>query len=297
MAQKIPRLHVDDLFIEFGIVEGELAGLVVTFESVAPTDQARAAHANDSFWVHEPRAAEIEEIVLQIASGISMFTNEAVEIPFELRRIEFFKNGCEPSMVVDLGGAGEEPRKIAQPQLIRSVLAACLNREHDPSFTFYQRGAADARAHRYIEAFYNFFFFLEYLFGNGKSGTKATVAEFLSQKILVDTVEKVIKEKLFAGIVSPEFASKICGMSTEELLRYIVVTRGTLHHPNKNRSASWHPDRQREFDEVATLLQLFCLNVATTRFFESVLSPSVEKAFRKAEHCMRREGTIRVVTR
>lgn len=297
MAQEIPRLHVDDLFIEFGTVEGELAGLVVTFESVAPTDQERAAHANDSFWVHEPRAAEIEEIVLQIASGISMFTNEAIELPFELRRIEFFKNGCEPSMVVDLGGAGEEPRKIAQPQLVRSVLVACVNRKHDPSLTFYQRGAADARAHRYIEAFYNFFFFLEYLFGNGKSGKKKTVVAFLSHKLLVDTVEKVIKEKPFAEIVSSEFASKVCGMPIEELLTYIVVTRGALHHPNKNRSASWHPDRQREFDEVATLLQFFCLEVATTRFFESVLSQSVEKAFRVAEYCMSSGGEIRVVTR
>jgi len=272
--------------------------LSVTFESLAPTEQERASNANRSFWVHEPRRTEIEEIVLQIASGISFFTCEVIELPFELRRIEFFENGHEPSIVIDLGGPGEEPRKIAQPQLIRSVLTACVNREHDPSLTFYQRGAADARAHRYIEAFYNFFFFLEYIFGNGKSGRKATVAEFLSQKLLVDTVEKVVKEKAFAEITSRQFVVKVCGMSTEDILMYIVDTRGTLHHPNKNRSTNWHPERQREFDEIATLLQFVCLEIATARFLQSALSPSVEKVFRNAQHCvMNRKQVIRVVTR
>lgn len=300
-ADKPLPFHIDDLLIEFGTRDDELAALSIFFPIADATKEERAAHANDSFWVHEPRAFEIEEIVLQIASGFSMFLSAAVEIPFELRRIEFFeKDGREPSTVVDLsatgGGLGSE-RKLALPALIRSVLTACINRRHDPALTFYQRGAADALAHRYIEAFYNFFLFLEYLFGNGKSGKKQTIVELSKQQALTETIEKVMREKKFATIVSADFLSKVGQMSTEELITEIVNLRGHLHHPNKNRNSNWHPERQREFAEEATLLHFICLEIATARYLKVAFSASVESGYKKAQHCVRRGGEIRVVTR
>lgn len=298
-AETLPIFHVDDLFIEFGVVENEVVAISLIFPIRDATDEERAAHAGDSFWVHEPRAFEIEEIVLQIASGLSTFANTAVEMRFVDRRIEFFGEEGKSSITVDLGRRNndEHAKQLSTTAVVRSVLTACVKRRHDPALTFYQRAVEDALAHRYIEAFYNFFFFLEYLYGNGKSGRRATVAEFSKSRELVKTIQKVMAEKHYAEIVSKDFLADLSNMAAEELIARIVEIRGLLHHPNKNRTGNWHPEKQRAYSSETIVLHFICSEIAVARYFTEAFSSSVQRAYKKAQHCIRRGSEIRVVTR
>lgn len=296
--------EIDDLFIEFHKDGNQLSVLTILFPYSAPSPEEAALHSKKSFWIHEPRAHEIEEIVLQISSGLCLqLLSQKIEIPFDARKIEWFEDGKKAGFTYELNTFRKEKKKldtIPSSWFIRSLLTACTYRKHDPSFTFYLRGASDILAHRHIEAFYNFFFFLEYRFGNGKSGIKATVSEFLKQDALIACFQKVLTERdqILSPIISKQYISMLGQMSMEELLTHIVKIRGLLHHPNKNRMNNWHPDKQDKLFVAETLLLSYvCLQIVATNYWNQAYSGKVQRAYKKAERCIRLGKNIRVITR
>ncbi len=182
------------------------------------------------------------------------------------------------------------------PLFIRSVLTGCIVKKHDPAITFYSRGSNDASARRYIEAFYNLYFFLEYLYGKGKSSKHKALEAFMSSKELTSAINKTISNGLVDQIVSESFLSKINTSSLEDILLHLIKTRGSLHHPNYHRQ-TWSPGKQRAFANEAVFLQFVCTDVAFKRFMPNTFTPIIEKAYKKVERCLRRGGEIRVVTR
>lgn len=168
---------------------------------------------------------------------------------------------------------------------------------HSPLHTFFKRGEEDINAHRYIEAFYNLFFFLEFEFGNGKSGKSQIVREFIKADNLLASITKVLREKVFTPLVSQEFAQQIEFASPEEALEHLVTTRGNLHHPNKKRRGNWHPEKQRGFGDQAIFLYLVCVEIAMRTYIVQAMSPAVEQGCKKVARCSRLGKPIRVVTR
>lgn len=302
------HILIDDLFFEFSADEPHLRSVSVTFPVSIPSKSPADGNVHhkpvSSLWIHEPRAGEIEEVALQLASGISLLTQTSIDVLFESRKIEWIrKHGGEKwvsGTQVDLGGANHRTRpSTALPAnlLARSVITACLFKAHNPLYTFFKRGAADVNAHRYIEAFYNLFFFLEFEFGNGKSGHKQLISEFLKSDDLLTSIVKVLRERTFSQIVSREFSQEMELASPEDVVKYLVTTRGNLHHPNKRRKENWHPEKQRQFGNQAIFLYLVCLEIATRTYVAHAMSPAVEKACRKVARCLRLGKPIHVVTR
>ena len=299
---------VDDLFFEFSASDQILSKVSVTFPVSTPkrlsTDEDKHQKPCDGLWIHEPRASELEDVTLQVASGISLLTHTSVDVLFEARKIEWIReSGGVRGLAgtqIDLGGRDRRPEPstvLPLNILARSVITACIFKAHNPLHTFFKRGAADVNAHRYIEAFYNFFFFMEFEFGNGKSGQPQIIREFMKADSLLASITKVLREKVFMPMVSREFAQKMEFALPEAVLTYLVKTRGNLHHPNKKRRGNWHPERQRQFGDQAIFLYLVCLEIAMRTYMVQAMSPEVERGCKKAARCSRLAKPIRVVTR
>lgn len=292
------KFEIDDLVLQFFTQEDVLTTLLI----ICPLPDSEEKKMTDigGMSVNEPRGNEIEEIVLQIGSGFSLFSSSNVEILYEDRRMQWFE-GTEVSNlevgIYDRLYRQKSGPELKQPLFIRCVLTGCIVKKHDPSLTFYNRGASDASASRFIEAFYNLFFFLEHLFGNGKSGENTTVDEFMKSKLLTSTIEKVKNGSSLASLVSPDFLEKIKSETIKENIRLIVKTRGNLHHPNKNRTNYWDPRKQRYYGNETLFLQFICMEIAHRIFFHNSFTPKVERAYKKVQRCLRKEEDIVVVTR
>jgi len=125
---------------------------------------------------------------------------------------------------------------------------------------FWREGQIDFQAFRYINAFFNFYFVLEGLFGAGKTQNSAIEKEFLASAELKTVVEHQIERYLTDK--RPRHRERIKGMLSrrsksldfEGIVHLLVRTRGELHHftNNTNRLAGT-PFTQRAFETVAHL--------------------------------------------
>lgn len=290
--------HIDDIRIEFFQAGRVLTEVLIQYE--IQEHQIQKPPPDADFWFNEPRQSEIEEVTLHISNGFSLFTSQNVEILFESRSVQWLKDEFLIGENNNIESDVELPSHVAtlnMPLFIRSVLTGCIIKRHDPAITFYARGSNDASAHRYIEAFHNLFFFLEYLYGNGKSGPKKVLEAFMSFEELRSAIEKVVSENPMSLIVSREFTEKLGGMSTSDILAELIDIRGMLHHPNHRRPGMWSPGKQRAFANHSIFLQFVCMNIAFPRYFPSTFTPVIEKAYKKVERCLRRGSNIRVVTK
>jgi hypothetical protein len=85
-----------------------------------------------------------------------------------------------------------EPTEVIPDELIRVVENRAATSHLDIPLAFYREGKADYREDRYVTAFFSFYFFIEGLYGNGKSGEKKIVREFLASSELVTATESAL---------------------------------------------------------------------------------------------------------
>ena len=289
--------QIDDIDIEFFMRSGILSHLVI--KCPIPSAPITEERIGDNLVTNEPRAREIEEIVLQIGNGFSLFSSSCVEFHFEKRRVQWIINDKPSSIQVDINGgptAATSAKHLTTPLFIRSVLVGCIEKNHDPALTFFSRGSTDANSHRFIEAYYNLFFFLEFLYGNGKSGKNATLDEFMKSTELTSSIKNTLEKPEIHELLSRSFLEKLRASNTRQILEILIIARGSLHHPNKNRTDNWNPEKQRHFGDEAIFLQLICLEIAFHRYFAVGFTQKIDHAYKKVERCMRRDRSIRIFT-
>lgn len=134
--------------------------------------------------------------------------------------------------------------------------------------SFYREGLRDFRSHRYTSAFFNYYFFLEGLYGNGKTKNLHVLRAFNQSTQL-----QVAADRAFATLDAPELqkrrtelnalaASVGSSYSRESLFDFIVRVRGELHHYSIDSSRpKGHPLNQENFSSIAFLLSAICLNL------------------------------------
>jgi hypothetical protein len=137
---------------------------------------------------------------------------------------------------------------------------------------FYREGLNDYTSHRYINAYFNYYFFIEDLFGEGHSKNVKVLHAFKRSAELRWAVEKTANDiqtqNMPDHIAALEAFLKREGLSwnTDGLLALLVQTRGTLHHfSQKSTKLKGHPLNQETFRSMAFLAFAICLNVITRR--------------------------------
>jgi hypothetical protein len=136
--------------------------------------------------------------------------------------------------------------------------------------SFFREGMNDYRRHRYINAFVNFYFFIEDLYGQGNTKNRLILRAFASSDELKWAVNKSRAD--LKGYPDQEHGfqflcermNRTLGEGPDDLLDLIVSVRGNLHHFSGRKSTlKGHPLNHAMFRSIAFLLLGTCMNCAT----------------------------------
>ncbi|WP_417667240.1 hypothetical protein [Pseudidiomarina sp.] len=283
--------RLNDYIIEFEERSGYLYSLKITFEEINPKTKEDHQPAQEGYSLYESRRKHLEILTANLSSAVSMTVLDNSYFDFEKRVIDY------GTIKASLGGGfnGERKEKsISIPQLDSTVVFAMLEKEIDPSYTFYVRGFSDMVSRRYIEAFYNLFFFLEYLYGNGKSGKNKTVQSFLKNSEVVAAIDHVKKDE-DSLMFSKPFGEFVKNSTPSEIIGAIYDVRGTLHHPNVKRRENWKPMRQLDYQDQCTLLGLICGFVASRKFIGKQFEENFSELKNKIQKRRRKNSKLPII--
>lgn len=131
--------------------------------------------------------------------------------------------------------------------------------------SFYREACNDFSSRRYTSSFINFYFYLDDLYGQGKTRNKEVEKLFKSSEHVRQAVQQTIQ--LYQDEESSENLDelkKFLQLEKKELdvdgiIELIVQIRGNLSHfSQKSSKKKGHPLNQREFRSVAFLIQSIC---------------------------------------
>jgi hypothetical protein len=229
-----------------------------------------------------PRLPEIKQQVRVIAGLLAPHGLQSINLnePRQEWIPENDREKAELQVYSFQSKTGHLPRDQANTSPFSFVIASIIGAKQavpfEAALSFLRRGYLDMESWAYIDAFYDFYFMLERLYGNGKTKNVDVEREFLSNPILVKCVKDVSDDPETARffLADPEcvtpFQTKYQGRNSEEILKSIVKLRGFLHHQSSKRQDGWHPEDQGHYRTDAILLQMICLSV-----FFAVTNPCV----------------------
>jgi len=121
---------------------------------------------------------------------------------------------------------------------------------------FWREAMNDFRSFRYINAFFNFYFILEGLYGNGKTKNWAIEEEMLSSKDFLENlrliIEKIKQNKRHFEIIERRLNLINKKLDYEGITHLLVSIRGDLHHfINNTNKTQGTPFNQEDFETIA----------------------------------------------
>jgi hypothetical protein len=261
--------------VEWTVSAGKAKAITVSFRTsnlsglptITPSTEA-GIKANIHFGL-DPHREDVENF-LRTASGlIRLFASAAIE--FEHPTIEWVPENQEERAQVQMSswtsGEGDRPEALPVPFDIvsRCFIAAKELSDQEVPLSFLSKGKDEMAGGRYIEAFYNLFFFLETQFAAGYSNPKHVLERFRS----VEAMGLAIADTR-AGLASDAKRSsrlaRLLEMDDDKILEHLVETRGRLHHhAPKGPASTWHPTRQQELEAEAKLLLHLASSLAMAR--------------------------------
>ncbi len=158
----------------------------------------------------------------------------------------------------------------------QAVSSMDLLAKYEIPMYFYRVGRQNLIEGLYINAFYDFFFIVESLFGNGKFKTAGMKEAFRNSQELQSAIDSSMRSPDFLNGLQyrahlwPAFNLNYHGKSTEEITDRFVDLRGFLHHHSSLRPDIWHPDDHERYQVDADLLGRTCGTVIQAALFPLV---------------------------
>ncbi len=133
-----------------------------------------------------------------------------------------------------------DPIVQVKPQLLFDVIQSLDDyKELKILLGFYREGKLEYSSLRYINSFYNFYFVLEGLYGNGKTQNNDVQKEFMKSKefdnvisLMLDSFNTHLDKKQEIETKLKEHSKKL---DKDGLIHLLLGTRGDLHHFNPKR--------------------------------------------------------------
>jgi hypothetical protein len=156
-------------------------------------------------------------------------------------------------------------REMAPKMLESLVKNRQLHRNLVLPMSFYREGCNEFSSKRYTSSFINFYFYLDDLYGQGKTKNKEVENIFKSSEHIINAFEETIRffqdegnsENLEELKEFLEIENKT--LSVDGLIELIVQIRGNLSHfSQKSSKKKGHPLNQRDFRSVALLMKSIC---------------------------------------
>jgi hypothetical protein len=262
-------VKIGDLVLEWGVQDGKIKFLTVSApmsdadilpsyqDGGAPGVSATISQGEIS------RHNEIDQVLRTMQGLLSLYA--ATEIDFETVQMQWLPENAEEENRLTVSSFSRErvnpdfdrPRHFEFDLAARMALAAPHAKEFEIPLSFVRRGSRDFKEGRYIESFYNLFFFLETLFAPGFSTPSKVIKKFKAAKEIRSAISEVRRLQSSPAIQGLPKLVSLVGKTDDQLLEYLVETRGNLHHHAPRRSDVWRPDKPDEFrDDCLLLLQI-----------------------------------------
>lgn len=124
--------------------------------------------------------------------------------------------------------------------------------------SFYREGKREFNSFRYINAFYNFYFVIEDLYGNGKTKNFDIEKEFKKNNDFRSFVEWMMTKNIegrHKKNIEKFLSEENKSFDIDGLIELIVRVRGNLHHfSTKSTKHKGTPLNQQDFESIAFLL-------------------------------------------
>jgi hypothetical protein len=175
------------------------------------------------------------------------------------------------------------PRTEPIDQLIRPFLSWQGFLPVEIPLEYFRRGAEDLAKGHYIEAIYDFYFVIEFLFAGGKF-TKHSVREAMldsaeAKRIIAESQKHVLPDIRDNTSDLARFNNRYRNRTVEEVIDTLTDLRGLLHHQSQTRQQKWHPASPEQFKVDAYFLcaaaHSAVLNLSTSILF----TPEAEAKF------------------
>jgi len=216
---------------------------------------------------HVDRHDDVERVVRSTQGLLSIYTT--ISIKFDECEISWEPESDEERKLIKLNRFRRETekadiwmaRRLSYDLVARAMAVTDELAQQEVTLAFVRQGNHDFHDERYIQAYYNFFFFLETQFAAGYSDPKRVVEALLKAQPLQDAISQVRSGKTPSRL-SRE-VTDLLRLSDESLIRHFVKTRGDLHHHALRRPRSWHPDKPEAVATEADLLRVIVNKIAT----------------------------------
>lgn len=285
--------EIDDYRFEFVLKDNLIDYIVVSFpvshHDIPQVKESEIPGVNFSINIVHPRWEELETIMRQIEGMWSLWGVESIDISGH--EIEWIPENELEKELIQLNNfqAGrhkftpDEIEPIGFDLLVRPIITAVKDKNHDVVLSFYRRGTNDIKREEYIEAFYDFYFMLESHYGNGKTKNTAIEREMVSSSKLEVFINKILRDPKYVYSLPSELRAKYIAeysLTSSEFIKKIVKLRGFLHHHNTKRKDGWDPGKQSAYKLEAFILQNICINVAMDILNNSVFSDRIVNEYK-----------------
>jgi hypothetical protein len=209
---------------------------------------------------------------LQYLESVLAFTGELERIRWDAPTTNLiFESEAERAGVVSGSLYLEKKWRVVPIEFTEDKLQALIRDRHIiESATvlqgFFREGKNELYQYRFINAFHNFFFVLEGLYGNGKTGTDKLREEFWKSP----TFSKVIGEswdflcsddESVAKQLLEELTARGREHNLNDVVELLIDTRGSTHHFSvKSTREQGTPFRQSEYEAIACFAYILASN-------------------------------------
>lgn len=293
-ATNLKPITIRGLTFEFFENNGVVNQLSVTVPANNPEDIPAVTHtpeARSKATIHVPWPAflSVKKEIRAIEGALSLYGIDSIDVHSPKRewlpenqrdkeKLKIFNFKAEPGKL-DISKLPNIPFNI----VARAVISADKIAEIETQLAFFRKGIIDRNEERHIEAIYDFYFFLESMFAEGKTKNHRVKEAFKRSGELRQSIEEVFKKP--HELISPlpeelkQFKTKYGGMSMDEIIKHIVDLRGFLHHHTPKRKDIWHPEEQQHYKLEANLLGGIAFSVAMRRFLGCIGRKEIIKIY------------------
>lgn len=216
-----------------------------------------------------PNAIQLTTYVPQIInleSILSVFGLEEIDIASTKHEWITEPSDEQVGILQGMAPGERKPEPFAEPlsdeTLARAVVASNGLESETGGLAHFRAGLALFHATRYIDAVRYFYLCIEYLYAQGHHNKKQTLLALNSASQLVasidHTLSSVTPAKAALQRLSKKYPQLAGSVTAEVFIDWMFHLRGNIQHGNPKSPTTWHPSRQRDFEQEAVLL----LNIA-----------------------------------
>ena len=286
-------IKVNGFTVELGEAEGIINSISVAvpvsdldkLPSVTPSRDPRAKFKINLGTTH--KNDEVVQFLITVQGLLSLFGPFSIDLANG--RTEWLPESPQEKEKLSLYSFSqtiERPYRHDAAQLTfdfiaRMIFTAPHASSYEVPLSFIRRGGQDMRDDRFIEAFYNYFFFLETLFAPGFSKPKVVKEKLLASPAFTKGIAEARKQ-IDSRLAHKERALvALLAKSDKDLTNHLVDTRGNLHHHALRRPDVWHPERPDRYKAEAMIIQGIAHSIALSEAISLIYSSERDETFMK----------------